>query len=212
MNRWQIEHRETYFGKASQEVAKLAALTPFFEGQSAHLVDEIRTRLSQLEQLRNEVMNSAARAAAAAVAWGLAGSRPDGDLAHITSLGEETEDATNEAILKAECFYLIAFRVIDALRGLKEQLGKDAKPPVEPTGIRDLRNHLIVHPDKPKASPVVTRWFTLGSEKTGVVMSGLRSVGAHIAQDAGFNANVAEFREYVGQWAAKVVADVGYPV
>ena len=186
----------------------IGRLTPFYTGESAHLVYEIEDRLAQLEFLRDEVLGNELQWIAISEKWYKLGSTPGANADEVTQLGAALADPIKQCCLFAESFYLIAFRIIDAVRHLNQQLGQKPKLVAEPMGIIRLRNALIIHPDKPL--PVVTRSFSPSLTK-GLSMDALRLGGNADNPDAGFHANAGEFRDFLIQWSNELTAIIGFP-
>jgi len=108
----------------------------------------------------------------------------------------DVEIAVERAITYAECFYLIAWRVRLALTSHGKPLG-----PFEPEGVKQVRNWLIVHPDRHMDSPPLPSWavsgdgdirLSLGAQWTGA--AGIPDTPRPTYRDSGLLANADEFR------------------
>lgn len=108
----------------------------------------------------------------------------------------DVETAVEHAITYAECFYLIAWRVRIALTSHGKPLGA-----FEPEGVKQVRNWLIVHPDRHRDSPPLPSWavsgdgdirLSLGGRWTGV--AGIPDTPRPTYRDPGLLANAEEFR------------------
>lgn len=104
--------------------------------------------------------------------------------------------------LFVESFYVFAFRVLDITRYLQGSrgLGREQLAP-EPKGLINVRNHLIIHPEKRKR-PILSVGFLVSPfDGRGVILKHLRSPEEDAEPiDAGFWANTEEFRAFISKW------------
>lgn len=96
--------------------------------------------------------------------------------------------ASDEIELLAECFYYLAFRTQRLIASLPHLKG------FEVSGVRDVRNHLIEHPEG-KDSGVINRGFQFGAERGPVLRGPRLETDPKDWQDPGLYANAREFRE-----------------
>jgi hypothetical protein len=90
-----------------------------------------------------------------------------------------------EIQLYAECFYYFAGRARSIVLGMPKLQSFEA------AGVRDVRNHLIEHPEG-RASRVMSRSFAFGGGN-GPVVKAVREASETAHPDAGLYANAREF-------------------
>jgi hypothetical protein len=94
-----------------------------------------------------------------------------------------------ELELYTEHFYYIAFRLRTIFRNLPK-LNK-----VESSGIRDVRNKLIEHPDKDKDSQIFIQSFGFGNTESGPVIKAIRyNEQTEVFPDKGLFINADELK------------------
>jgi hypothetical protein len=111
----------------------------------------------------------------------------------------------SKAELYAEAYYMFAFRVFDITRDINKRLfGTDSICP-QPKGIRDVRNHLIIHPEN-RPLPIISRSFKMvAAEGVGVILKPNRLDGeASDFFDLGVHANSCEFSGFMRNWLTLV--------
>ncbi|MEI2718954.1 MAG: hypothetical protein V9E87_02245 [Gemmatimonadales bacterium] len=187
-----------YYTKAEQ--ADLA-------GFNRQVGGEIKERLTQLDYLYSRAMTASDRIAEI-------GARSHGVLRHYAEQGrrpavdaapfafppaaqftpeerQEFEEAVFQAHLYAECFYFIAGRVRQALRNKNPPL--PGLETFEAVGARDVRNHLLEHPEG-ASSRVFSQTFSCGGPMGPVLKSGRwNTEGAF--PDSGLVANATQMNE-----------------
>jgi hypothetical protein len=140
-------------------------------GWDAGIAHEGRKRLRQLDWLLIEVQRR--------------------ELEHSAAMMAEEHRAafraSDEIELLAECFYYVAFRAQRLIASLPELGGFEA------IGVRDVRNHLIEHPER-KDSGVVNRGFQFGADRGPVLRAVRLDTDPKDWQDPGLYANAMEFR------------------
>ena len=136
-----------------------------------HRALEARRRLVQLEWILEKVRETEVRR-----------TRGEGGVAHNPMLGM---DILEEVRFFTESFYYFGWRAREILRSLPG-LGS-----VDGLGLRNVRNHLLEHPEK--QSKVFVESFIAGGPE-GPVLKGLRlSHQADLFPDSGLYVNAAEF-------------------
>jgi hypothetical protein len=84
-----------------------------------------------------------------------------------------------------ECFYYFAARARHIIRGMPELNSFEA------AGVRDVRNHLIEHPER-RGSQILSRSFAFGGPN-GPIVKPIRDTSETAHPDAGLYANAHEF-------------------
>jgi hypothetical protein len=151
------------------------------------LAFEVASRLDQLDYLHAQVL---AREVMPKLLHG-------GDISEFT--------AVIQCAIYAEAFYMFAFRNLDAIREINKRLFHKSAICTEPKGVRDVRNHLIIHPEN-LPQPVLNRSFQMSKEDgRGIILKSFRSSTERTDfVDAGYRANAAEFRDFVKKWILAV--------
>lgn len=169
------------------------------EGIPARLVKEAMSRLGQLDYLRGQILESedVVGKLVGAIPWS-----PDMALTIRTAMFK--------CQLYAEAFYLFSFRIFDITRDVNQELFSKKKICLEPSGIRDVRNHLIIHPTR-RRQPVLNRSYHVSMQDgRGVVLKSTRLTGEESEhEDAGFRANAAEFQGFIENWVVEVARRLG---
>jgi len=173
------------------------------EGFSAPLGCEVTERLHQMTWLlgqirpREDELNTISARA---------GSRLKEHVEHVKAAGLSYEDTPMppeaqmsrengyrsialmfEIKLHVECFYYFAARARSIIRGMPQVKSFEA------TGVRNVRNHLIEHPEG-RASQVLSRSFGFGGAN-GPVVKAIRESTETAHPDAGLFAKPREFAD-----------------
>lgn len=111
------------------------------------------------------------------------GENPEVDktIYRMTEIGDELEFLT-------EAFYLFAFRLREIIKLLPELKNFECE------GVRDVRNHLLVHPER-KDSEVFIQSFGHGGSQGPVIKALRYSDQVNISPDKGLFVNAAELKK-----------------
>ena len=112
----------------------------------------------------------------------------DDDFVHATAgggLGTQIHDVGDVIKAHGEAFYYFAFRARDALAAIP---GVDLR--FEAIGVRNVRNHMVEHPDK--GPGVMVSWWMYDCPE-GLVLAPGSEVGQAKFKDAGLYPNAQEF-------------------
>jgi hypothetical protein len=180
-----------------------AAEAKKIKGFSAPLGSEIRERLQQMDWLLTQIRP---RDEELKTINSQVGARMREHVKRITAAGLSFEDTPippgvdmsreeasrsialmDELKIFVECFYYFAARTRSVVRQMPELKSFEA------AGVRNVRNHLIEHPEKP-ASRVLSRSFGFGGPN-GPILKALRESTETAHPDAGLYANAKEFAD-----------------
>lgn len=147
------------------------------------LLEEARSRLEQLDYLFNEIQSLQAVARRSGLAAEALREEKFRDYRSTAQHFEDELDSSLRAcVLFTESYYIFSFRIVEVFRALNtSRFGKETSV-AEPIGVRDARNHLIVHPEKVRLGPILSRTaFLPYNSDDGLRLKNLR--GPHESQD-----------------------------
>lgn len=173
------------------------------QGFSAPLGCEVRERLQQMDWLlgqirpREDELNAITTEAGARLKEHVGRVKAEGLSYEDTPMPPESQMSRDEGYrsialmfeiqLHVECFYYFAARARSIIRGMPQLKSFEA------AGVRNVRNHLIEHPEG-RTSQVLSRSFGFGGAN-GPVVKALRESTETAHPDAGLFANAQEFAD-----------------
>jgi len=107
----------------------------------------------------------------------------------------------------AEAFYVFGFRLLDITRKVCEHGGFSQLKPPEPQKFRNVRNFLIIHPEKDAEDRRVLSWslYVTNKDNRGVVIKNKRREQEKKGHnDPGLGPNAVEFQRYLEAWIVSV--------
>lgn len=191
----------SFFDGCTPVLYRLKSIEPFSNNKTlTALLHEFEDRIGQLSTL-----HSLAQEHERAVAHCIDLLRPiklRDDIDEEMRIRSVQEGYMHRLKLFVETFYVFAFRVLDITRYLQGSrcLGREQLAP-EPKGLINVRNHLIIHPERRKR-PILSVGFLVSPfDGRGVILKHLRTPEEDAEPtDAGFWANAEEFRAFISKW------------
>lgn len=182
----------------------LAGLEPLFpDHPSLPLLGEMMHRLDRLSVILAWINDLEKQTAADGAVFQKAGRGVD--IEATARWGRRFSDGLIKAEILNESFYVFSFRVIDISRAVSQNLFKKKPLVSEPSGIINVRNHLIIHPERSR-SAVLSLSFSLSEELGGVLKSRRESHETDAEPDAGLWANAREFSDWMMNWTVAAEA------
>jgi hypothetical protein len=159
---------------------------------------EVVERLAQLAFLEAELMRLDEAFGTVAM---VAITNENGEVEHYNATFERDQQLRFGMRLGAEAFYYFAFRIRKILRNAEFPFPGFAK--FEASGVRDVRNHLIEHPEG-GASRVMNQTWSWTPETGIALKTGRQEWEPKSFIDKGFRANVVEFTNAFANCLAQV--------
>ena len=193
--------------KAIDELLKLEAIST--AATACALLNEARVRVRQIQYLYDQCCKKeqASYETLMEVKRAYENGSPliiEGKSANLPSLDRAYDDGLM-AMTYAEAFYFFSFRLIEIFRGVSTCLFGKEKIVPEPKGVRDVRNHVIQHPNKARLSET-TNTFSFGLSDGVVLRSGASSESIKASIDPGLHVNAVEFQNFILKWSEKLTS------
>ena len=170
------------------------------------LLGEARSRFGQLQYLYDTVLRLQGKVVIASENAKLLAKQESYGHKEWRKFAKQYHKMGNRTVLHAEMFYVIAFREIEIVRIINLIVYGKKSFIKEPAGVRDARNHLIIHPEKVKPGPLFYMSASFDSDdKESFRLRSERFPGeSKEFMDAGIGPNAREFRVFWIKWWQKL--------